>query len=226
MDMTYEELSEENEAIVLRLAKDGNTRAAHRLVASIYPLIVKEAKEQCVKCSMSMTELINEGVIGVYRAIKEFDLTAGVRFGTYAYGEHGWIKAYIQEAVQQSHLISISRRDMRNSGVNISFFGFDSPLSGDSDLTIGDTIKSNDDDRESIDIKVEYKKRMCRLSNLNVFDLIEDLPDGIEKETFKCFASGMTTREIEEETGVNRMTATRQRDRAIATLKKIVLCRR
>lgn len=229
MDMTYEEISEQEEPIIVKLAKMGNNKAIHRMIASIYPLIKTVAIEMSAGCDDNVSDLTNDGVIGAYRALKEFDPDLGFRFGTYAVGEYGWVRAYIQQAVYRSHLIKTSKFQRRKYGNIGSVVGFDSPVNADSDTKFGDVIA--DDHTESLDIKVEMDGSLRNIRTIDIFALIERMPDGIEKETIKKTACGMTVREIAEEHNasshqkISRMVPQRNNEKAIATLKKMVMCR-
>lgn len=68
-------------------------RALDRLVASHKSLVLKYAT-RARSNSLSLADLVQEGLIGLLEAAHRFDLTKEVRFATYA---QWWIKAAIQE---------------------------------------------------------------------------------------------------------------------------------
>jgi RNA polymerase sigma factor (sigma-70 family) len=221
MELTYEELAPDEERITVKLAQSGNVSAIHRLIASVLPLIKLEAFKASKLCSMSMDELISEGVIGLHRSLKMFDPNAGIRFSTYAVGEQGWVKTYIEHAVHQSHIIYLSKY-YRKKGAELNFVGFDSPVSDHGNaMPISEIISADN----PTDIQVEVNGEVIDLEDIDVYTLIAKLPDGIEKEIVTKFAAGMSCRELGKEYNMNRMTAIRNRDRAIASIRKIIKCR-
>ncbi|NBH35572.1 sigma-70 family RNA polymerase sigma factor [Clostridiaceae bacterium] len=89
----------------LAIQKDrGDKEAAKRLAESNLRLVVNIAKRYCVN-GMSFLDLIQEGNIGLLRAIDKFDYRKGYKFSTYA---TWWIKQSIQDAiVEKSRYIRI-----------------------------------------------------------------------------------------------------------------------
>jgi len=69
------------------------------LVASIV------IKYRCYTPSLSLLDLMQEGSIGLMKAVEKFDLQKGCKFGTYAYW---WIRQGVQRALtEQSHTIRV-----------------------------------------------------------------------------------------------------------------------
>jgi RNA polymerase sigma-32 factor len=89
-------LTEEEE---IRLAKEfteqGSIKAAHSLVLSHMRYVVKVAKSY-VGYGLPLTDIVQEGAIGLMKAVKKFNPTMGVRLVTFAVY---WIKSEIHEYI-------------------------------------------------------------------------------------------------------------------------------
>ncbi len=110
----YEPLSREEEAELLRRAKAGDREAIEKLVKHNLRFVVRIAK-QYDGLGVPLLDLIDEGNLGLMRAIERFDPSKGVRFLTYAIW---WIRQAILRAIQsQSRNVPIPRekRDLRRS---------------------------------------------------------------------------------------------------------------
>jgi len=91
-------LTVEEELTLARAALNGDTRAAHRLVTANLRFVVKVAYEYRAY-GIAVPDLVQEGNIGLMKAVQKFDLERGVRFISYAVW---WIRAYIQNHVLNS----------------------------------------------------------------------------------------------------------------------------
>jgi RNA polymerase sigma-32 factor len=88
----YPLLSPEEEfALAMRLKEKGDLEAARRLVSANLRLVVKIAMEYRSFYS-NLLDLIQEGNIGLMKAVSKFDPTKGARLGYYA---SWWIRSYI-----------------------------------------------------------------------------------------------------------------------------------
>ena len=82
---------EEETRVAAEYRRTGDTALYHRLVQSQLPLVVKIARASCFRES-TLPDLIQEGAIGLMRAVRKYDPTRGVRLSTYA---AWWIKAFV-----------------------------------------------------------------------------------------------------------------------------------
>jgi len=76
----------------------GDTRAAHRLVTANLRFVVKVAYEYR-SYGFRMADLVQEGNIGLMKAVQKFDPDKGIRLISYAVW---WIRAYIQNFILKS----------------------------------------------------------------------------------------------------------------------------
>ncbi|HEX5037550.1 MAG TPA: RNA polymerase sigma factor RpoH [bacterium] len=89
---------EEEFRLAVKYREDGDVEAAHRLVTSNLRFVVKVAHEYG-SYGMRMSDLIQEGNIGLMTAVKKFDPHKGYRLISYAVW---WIRAMIQSFILKS----------------------------------------------------------------------------------------------------------------------------
>lgn len=90
----YLERDEEHE-LALRWAQDQDQEALHKLTSAHMRLVIAVAAK-FRRYGLSMSDLIQEGHIGLLEAAARFDPHRGVRFSTYA---TWWIRASIQDFI-------------------------------------------------------------------------------------------------------------------------------
>ena len=89
-------LSCEEEIELAKRMLDGDEYAKARLSESNLRLVVSIAKRYAGRTSMQFLDLIQEGNIGLLKAVEKFDYTKGFRFSTYA---TWWIRQSITRAM-------------------------------------------------------------------------------------------------------------------------------
>jgi RNA polymerase sigma-32 factor len=89
---------EEEHELAVRLQRDGDLEAAHRLVCANLRFVVKVALEYR-GYGLRLLDLVQEGNIGLMQAVRKFDPERGLRLITYAVW---WIRAYIQNYIMKS----------------------------------------------------------------------------------------------------------------------------
>ena len=98
-------LSSEEEKEIAKKVMQGDEFAKKKLCESNLRLVVSVAKKYVGKTSMSFLDLIQEGNMGLLRAVDKFDYTKGFKFSTYA---TWWIRQAITRAMaDQSRTIRI-----------------------------------------------------------------------------------------------------------------------
>ncbi len=90
-------LTKNEEDSLFALAKKGYTPAKVKLLRANMKFVIQVAANYHNE-TLSQEELINEGAIGLWRALDYYDSTRGVRFITYAVW---WIKASITRAISE-----------------------------------------------------------------------------------------------------------------------------
>ncbi|MDC9719798.1 MAG: RNA polymerase sigma factor RpoS [Gammaproteobacteria bacterium] len=88
-------LTAEEEQYFSRLVVKGDEEARHRMIESNLRLVVKISRRY-INRGLSLLDLIEEGNLGLMRAVEKFDPERGFRFSTYG---TWWIRQTIERAI-------------------------------------------------------------------------------------------------------------------------------
>lgn len=227
-------LTRDEESVLFSLAKAGNLAAKTKLLQSNMKFVIKVAANYSNN-TLTQEELVNEGAIGLWHAIRYYDTSRGVRFITYAVW---WIKAHITRAISEKgniirlpinqQLLLKRARKERSTGGEMSpemkildemdghYVSLNKPLSSEISYTLEDLIK--DENAEPVDknITQETQNKLVRkyLNKLPQKErqVIKDL-NGIDRDF---------DRSVREESRVLRLSRERirqLRDQAIQRIR-------
>lgn len=94
---------EEEQALGKRIA-EGDAHAREKLAEANLRLVVSIAKKYIGRTRLTFLDLIQEGNIGLMRAIDKFDYSKGFKFSTYA---TYWIRQAISKVVAENRMIRV-----------------------------------------------------------------------------------------------------------------------
>ncbi len=87
----------------IRMEK-GDAKAEEELIVANLRLVIYYAKKVYQPGGLDLLDLIQEGNLGLIKAVKKFDYTRGYKFSTYS---TWWIKHFIERAESQSRTVTI-----------------------------------------------------------------------------------------------------------------------
>lgn len=92
-------LTFEEEVETAKRIAEGNLDAKEKMINANLRLVASVAKRYVVHCKIPLLDLIQEGNIGLIRAVEKFDYTKGYKFSTYA---TWWIKQAITRSIMDA----------------------------------------------------------------------------------------------------------------------------
>jgi RNA polymerase primary sigma factor len=128
------QLTREEEYELTRRAKKGDAEA-HRILATSNLAFVVAVAKKFANRGARLDDLIQEGNVGLMKAIEHFDPKKNVRFATYAVW---WIRAYITRYLKDNRS---QVRGGEGERISMSDFSLDAALDEDGDTTYLDRIE-------------------------------------------------------------------------------------
>ena len=130
----HRQLTREEEYALARKARRGDQAARHTLATSNLPFVVAVARRFAHR-GARLDDLVQEGNIGLMKAIEHFDPKKNVRFATYAVW---WIRAYITRYLKDNRSQVRGGEGERGAMSDLSL---DVPVEDDSDATWVDRLE-------------------------------------------------------------------------------------
>jgi RNA polymerase primary sigma factor len=128
------QLTREQEYELAYRARKGDARARETLATSNLAFVVAVAKKFAHR-GARLDDLIQEGNVGLMKAIEHFDPKKQVRFATYAVW---WIRAYITRYLKDNRS---QVRGGESERISMSDFSLDTAIDDDGDTTFLDRIE-------------------------------------------------------------------------------------
>ncbi len=210
-------------------------RARDRLVSANLRFVVSVAK-QYQHQGISLTDLINEGNVGLVKAAEKFDETRGFKFISYAVW---WIRQSIMEALAvKSRIVRVPLNQVGIAGkVNrateqflqehgrvpsthelATMTGIDEELiSEDDDNSLADTLSSDDDSARS-DSSLDRESMNLFISDL-LKEVLNDREQRIITESFGIGRMEKSLEEIADEMGMTRERIRQVKEKALRKIR-------
>jgi RNA polymerase primary sigma factor len=228
-------LTKKEEQELFKLVRKGSLKAREKLLVSNLRFVLKVAREYR-GYTITLADLVSEGVIGLARAIESFDYTRGLKFISYAVW---WIKVYISRSVllytsfirlpaHKQELVKKGIKD-RAAGRELDAeiqaliklgergYSFDTPVRQGSQSTFSDFLP--DEYHASPEAEAQMSSSRCFARHM-----LTELPEKealVLRRLFGIDYSGPETlKSISESMGLSKERVRQIRDRALQRLKK------
>lgn len=150
----HKQLTREDEYELSKRARKGDEAARRTLAVSNLPFVVSVAKKFASR-GARLDDLIQEGNVGLMKAIEHFDSKKNVRFATYAVW---WIRAYITRYLKDNRS---QVRGGEHERISMSDFSLDTPLDDDGDSTYLERIEDGGATPDVTFLKLEQDEEVA-----------------------------------------------------------------
>ena len=189
-------------------------RARDRLVSANLRFVVSVAK-QYQHQGISLTDLINEGNMGLVKAAEKFDETRGFKFISYAVW---WIRQSIMEALAvKSRIVRVPLNQVGIAGKDGRSTSIDAPISEDDDNSLADMLSSDDDNARS-DSSLDRESMNLFISDL-LKEVLNDREQRIITESFGIGRMEKSLEEIADEMGMTRERIRQVKEKALRKIR-------
>lgn len=201
----YRPLTREDEVRLSQRARRGDERARQTLATSNLALVISVAKKYADR-GARMDDLVQEGNIGLLKAIEHYDPKKGTRFATYAVW---WIRAYVQRYLQDNRSQVRGGESHRGSMTDLSL---DVTIDDDGEVShldrlVDDTANpereflGNEHDEDVREALQKVKKRLGELGwDILQERLTQDSPRTLEEIGKRWGVSRERVRQVELKT--------------------------
>jgi len=229
-------LSKKQQLKLIKEAQDGNHKSKEKLIECNLKFILQKVLPY--KCNHIKTcDLINEGVLGLIRAIETFDLNTDYTFISYAVW---WIRVYVQRSIiekdnmiklPETVIIQIKKEMKYNHNnndlpfdvykyMNMKKYGssYDMTIGiyNDNKLTLGEILE----DKNAVSPEHSLKNKTTKQKILNSF--LASIPKeerGILKQIFGINQKSTTLKKLSKDSGIGLVSLRNIREQALNRIR-------